>query len=379
MQKIFYSFIQWLPGILLVFFPPSVVAIESVKIAAIFAKTGQAVVVPGLRPEFSAVHLAVTELNEAGGLLGHPVEVLEFDNQSSALGAKRAAEDAIKEKVVAVIGATRSSHSLGMAPVLQAAGIPMISPISTNPQVTLAGDFIFRVCFIDDFQGEVMAVFAVRDLKARTAVVLTNTSEKFSLGLAGLFIEKFKKLGGTILWEGDYLGDAVNFEKQLLKLKELQPDVCFVPGYDTDTGFIIKQSRELGIDVTFLSGDGLTQELYKYAGTAANGVYFANHWHPENPDPLSRKFLQTYEKENPNIRDSVTPLSYDAVMLLADAVHRAQSLEPKEIRTALAETQGFRGITGEITFDGNRNPVNKPAVILKFAKDTWGYVKTITP
>ena len=252
-------------------------------------------VVPGLRPHFSAIQLAVKQLNDAGGLLGHPIEMLEFGDQSTALGAKQAALEAIEAKVVAVIGATRSSHSLGMAPVLQAAGIPMISPVSTNPEVTLVGDYIFRVCFIDDFQGEVMATFATNELKAKTAVVLTNTSEKFSLSLAGLFIEKFKKMGGKILWEGDYLGDSVNFAEQLVKVKELKPDVCFVPGYDADTGFIIKQSREMGIDSIFLSGDGL-QELYKYAGNAAVGTYKVSHWHQENQDSKSSQFLQSYEK-----------------------------------------------------------------------------------
>ncbi len=354
-------------------------AAESVKIAAIFAKTGPAVVVPGLRPEFNSVRLAVKELNDSGGLLGHPIEVLEFDNKSTALGAKQAAEEAVKARVLAVIGATRSSHSLGMAPVLQAAGIPMISPVSTNPEVTLTGDFIFRVCFIDDFQGEVMAAFAAKALKAKTAVVLTNTSEKFSLSLAGLFMEKFKNLGGAILWEGDYLGNATNFEEQLVKVKAFKPDVCFVPGYDSDTGFIVKQAREMGIDAVFLSGDGLTDAIYKYAGNAADGLFFSSHWHPDDPDKKSRQFIQTYEREYPKVIEAVTALGYDAVMLLADAVKRAKSLEPAKIRNSLAETKGFKGITGEISFDKNRNPMNKSAVILKFEKEVAVYIKTITP
>jgi branched-chain amino acid transport system substrate-binding protein len=372
-------FIPWPVVLLWLLLPSSLHAANSLKIAAIFPKTGQAVVVSGLRPEFSAIQLAVKELNDGGGILGHPLEVFEYDNQSSALGSKNAAVQAIKDKVIAVFGANRSSHSLGMAPVLQAAGIPMITPISTNPQVTLIGDYIFRVCFIDDFQGEVMATFAVKELQAKTAVVLTNTSEKFSLNLAGLFIEKFKKLGGHILWEGDYLGDAVNFDAQLAKLKELKPDVCFVPGYDADTGFILKQSRELGIESIFLSGDGLTQDLYKYAGIAATGTYFANHWHPDDQDPQSRQFVQAYEKENPKISDAVAALSYDAVMLLANAVKRANSIEPQHIRTALAETRGFRGVTGDITFDENRNPVNKSAVIMKYEKGSTVYYKTVQP
>ncbi len=373
-----FCFISLLALSFWVLLPSPLHAADPIKIAAIFPVTGQSVVVPGLRPHFSAIQLAVKQLNDAGGLLGHPIEILEFGDQSTALGAKQAALEAIEAKVVAVIGATRSSHSLGMAPVLQAAGIPMISPVSTNPEVTLVGDYIFRVCFIDDFQGEVMATFATKELQAKTAVVLTNTSQKFSLGLAGLFIEKFKKLDGKILWEGDYLGDTVNFETQLVKVKEMKPDVCFVPGYDADTGFIIKQSREMGIESIFLSGDGL-QELYKYAGNAAVGTYFVNHWHRENQDSKSKQFSAAYEKTYPTIKlDQIAALSYDAVMLLADAVKRANSIEPQNIRAALAETRGFKGVTGEIGFDANRNPVDKSAVILKFEKDSWVYVKTIT-
>lgn len=378
MKRIFCYFIPWSVLLFWSLLPSPLFAADSVKIAAIFPVTGQSVVVPGLRPHFSAIRLAVKQINDAGGLLGHPIELLEFGDQNTALGAKQAALEAIEAKVVAVIGATRSSHSLGMAPTLQAAGIPMISPVSTNPEVTLVGDCIFRVCFIDDFQGEVMATFATRELQAKTAVVLTNTSQKFSLSLARLFIEKFKKLGGKILWEGDYLGEAVDFEDQLAQVKKLQPDVCFVPGYDADTGFIIKQSREMAIESIFLSGDGL-QELAKYAGEAAIGTYCTSHWHRENQDSKSREFLQVYENTYPSIKiDPIAALSYDAVMLLADAVKRANSIDTPKIRTALAETQGFQGVTGEITFDANRNPVNKAAVILKLEKESWKYVKTIT-
>jgi branched-chain amino acid transport system substrate-binding protein len=372
---------SWLLPFFLLFFASimNLQAAETVKIGAIFAKTGLAVVGSGIRPEFSGVQFAVKELNAQGGLLGHPVDVLEFDNQSTALGANQAAEETLKAKVIAVIGSARSSHSLGMAPVFQKAGIPMISPMSTNPKVTLVGNCIFRVCFIDDFQGEVMAAFAIKDLKVNKAVVLTNTGEQFSISLASIFIAKFKKLGGKVLWEGDYLGSATDFKEQLEKVKALKPDVCFVPGYDTDTGFIIKQSREMGIQATFLSGDGLDEKIYNYAEGYADGTYISSHWHPAQADNKSRKFVHMYQKEHGKIKDTAPALAYDAVMLLADAVKRAKSIEPAKIRDALAATRGFKGVTGEITFDENRNPVNKSAVILKFDKGKSVYVKTIKP
>ncbi|MRR14179.1 ethanolamine utilization protein EutJ, partial [archaeon] len=286
-------------------------AADPVRIAAIFAKTGQAVVVPGIRPEFSAVQLAVSELNSRGGLLGRTVEAIEFDNLSTALGSRQAAEEAVRAKVIAVIGATWSSHSLGMAPVLQKAGVPMITPVSTNPQVTLAGDFIFRACFIDDFQGDVMAEFALRDLKAKKAVVLTNTGDKYSLGLAAFFMERFSRLGGQILWEGDYIDSAVDFTPQIEKMKSLKPDVCFIPGYVRDTGYIIKQSKDRGIRAVFLSGDAMSDDIYKYAGSYANGTYFSSHWHPESSDKKSRQFVQAYQKSYGKIGDSTPALTYD--------------------------------------------------------------------
>ncbi len=290
-------------------------ASDAVKIAAIFAKTGQAVVVKGTRPEFSAIHLAVGEINARGGFLGHPVEVLEFDNQSTALGSRQAAEEAVRAGVIAVLGATWSSHSMGMAPLLQKAGVIMITPVSTNPQVTLAGDFIFRTCFIDDFQGAVMAEFALRDLKAKKAVVLTNTGDKYSIGLAGFFMERFRAHGGQILMEGDYTGSAVDFGELIGKMKSLKPDVCFIPGYVRDTGYIVRQSREMGIQAIFMSGDAMSDDIFKYAGSYANGTFYSSHWHPESTDRKSRRFVETYERKYGKIGDATPALAYDSVML----------------------------------------------------------------
>jgi branched-chain amino acid transport system substrate-binding protein len=345
----------------------------------VFAKTGSAGVFPEGRPEFLAVRLAAEELNAAGGLLGHPVEVVEYDDQSTALGSRQAAEEAIKAGVIAVIGATRSSHSLGMAPVLQSAGIPMITPVSTDPQVTLTGHYIFRVCFIDDFQGEAMASFAAEHLGAKRAVVLTNTGESFSMSLAKFFMARFRRLGGTVLWEGDYLGSATDFTGLLVRVRELNPDVCFVPGYDADTGFIIRQARIMGIRTVFLSGDGLSENIYTYAGGHADGTYFSSHWHPESTDPRSRTFVRAFEKKHGKIKEASPALTYDAVKLLADSVRRANSLDRARIRDALAATKGFRGVTGEITFDRDRNPRKRIAVILKLEKGRSVYVKGIEP
>ncbi|MCK7505107.1 MAG: ABC transporter substrate-binding protein [Desulfobacterales bacterium] len=164
---------------------------------------------------FYAARFAVEEINKKGGLLGKSLELIEIDNQSTALGSKAAAEQAVKNGASAIIGGSRSSYALAMAPVLQAAKVPMISPTATIPELTLTGDCIFRVCFVDDFQGAVMAAFAIRDLKAKTAVVLTNTGNKYSMNLAKVFVQQYKKDGGKILMEGEYLEDVTDFRALL--------------------------------------------------------------------------------------------------------------------------------------------------------------------
>ncbi|MBU1565501.1 MAG: ABC transporter substrate-binding protein [Proteobacteria bacterium] len=353
-------------------------ASETIKVAAIFAKSGDAKTADAMI--FSGLHFAVAEINNKGGLLGKTVKLIEIDNKSTALGSKAAAEKAVKEGAIAVIGGSRSSQALAMAPVLQAAHIPMISTSATIPELTAAGDYIFRTCFVDDFQGEIMATFALRDLNAKTAVVLTNTGNKYSLGLAKVFIEQYKKAGGEILMEGEYLEDVTDFEALLKKVKALDPKVVFVPGYFKDTGKIMKKSEELGIKQQYLGGDGWGEDLlYEYAGDAAEGSYTCSHWNRSNADLLSRRFTESFEKTYGRITSFAVPLAYDAATLLADAITRANSFDPPKIRDALAATQDFKGVTGDITLDKNRDPVNKAAVILKYEKSATVYFKTYQP
>jgi len=283
--------------------------------------------------------------------------------------------------VAAVIGAAWSSHSLGIAPVLQKRQIPMISPISTNPKVTLIGNFIFRVCFTDPFQGKVMAQFAYRDLKARTAIILTNVNSDFSIGLAEFFEKSFRQSGGKVLWEGDYKENAIDFSTVLKKVRLLQPDVVFVPGYIQDSAFVIKQARTMEIGSIFLGGDGWSgDQMYQYGGKAIEGSYYSQHWHSKVPFPKSQQLQASYHRKyGTKILPQFLPPAYDAVMVLADAIRRAQSLDRKKIRDTLAATKNFQGATGTITFDENGDPVNKDAVILKFENGTSVFVKTIKP
>jgi branched-chain amino acid transport system substrate-binding protein len=378
MKRISLIYLVWVTLLILGLLSSSIHASETIKVAAIFAKTGEAAT-PNLMYFYSA-RFAVEEINKKGGLLGKPIALIEIDNQSTALGSKTAAEQAVKDGVTAVIGGSRSSHALAMAPVLQAAKTPMISPSATILELTRVGDYIFRACFVDEFQGAVMATFAIRDLKAKTAVVLTNTGNKYSMDLAKVFAQQFKKTGGKILLEGEYLEDVTDFRALVEQVSQLKPKVVFIPGYSKDTGYIMKTAAEMGIKLHYLGGDGWSEEMiYQYAGDAVNGNYCCSNWNKDNPDKLSLRFVEVFEKSYGRIVAVSPALTYDAFMLLADAIRRANSLDQAKIRKALASTRGFRGVTGEITYDTHRNPVNKPAVILKYEKGATVYVKTIKP
>jgi len=348
---------------------------ETIKVAAIFAKTGNAVL--GNSTALNGVRFAVEELNQQGGVLGKQLELLEFDNKSTSLGSKLAAKMAVKAKVITVFGANWSSHSLAMAPVFQAAGIPMISPFSTNPRVTLVGDYIFRICYTDLFQGKIVARFAIQDLNAGTAGVLINANSAFSEGLANLFIQSYRQQGGKILFVKHYLEKTADFTPFLDEIRTFRPEVIFLPGHIKDSSFIIKQARIGGIKSIFIGGDGWNESMYKAVGSVIEGNYYANQWHQDGSGQKNRRFVEKYRHRSRDF-DAGSALGEDAVFLFADAVRRAGSLDPTRIRDAIAATRDFPGVTGNISFDRNGDPI-KPVVILKFEKGASIYVKTIDP
>ncbi|MCP4691474.1 MAG: ABC transporter substrate-binding protein, partial [Desulfobacterales bacterium] len=349
---------------------------EPVRIGAIFGRTG---IAAGEMAYFiNAVELAVEQINDRGGLLGRPAELMVLDNRSTPIGASRAAEEAVGRGVTAVIGASWSTHSLAMAPILQKAGIPMISPSSTNPKVTRVGNYIFRACFIDSFQGKVMARFAREELGVRSAAVLKIINEEYSLVLAEFFIRHFKKFGGDKPWVGSYKVKAVDFSDLLKKVKKLKPDVLYIPGYSRDSGLLIRQAVSMGIKPTFLGGDGWNKLMYRYIDDLPVAGYYSTHWSANSPTPESVHLLDAYKKKfGGELLVPNAALAHDAVMLLADAVRRAGSSNRAEIRDALAETRGFKGVTGPITFNENGDPVNKTAVIMKLGEKAPRIFKTV--
>ncbi len=352
-------------------------AAQSIRIGAIFSKSG--IAATHNEPLIVMTQLAVDELNQKGGIIGRKVELFIYDNQSTAIGSVIAAQKAIKDDVTAVIGAHWSSHSLAMAPLLQEAGIPMISPGSTNPAVTLVGNYIFRACFLDSFQGQAMAKFAYISLGARTAVVMKNINETYSITLTDFFSNAFTASGGRILANNDYRGKAVDFSEILISTKALQPDVIYVPGYTIDSGLLIKQASAMGIRSTFLGGDAW-DEIDKVAGNALEGSYQSAPWHPGVPFKKSVHLKEVYRQYlNKDIENYSAPLAYDAVMLLADAIKRCACMDKSKIRDQLAATSNFEGATGLISFDHNGDPQHKEIIILKHENGAFQYVKSIQP
>jgi len=310
--------------------------------------------------------LAVEEINARGGVLGKPLVLLSEDDRGEASEAASAVSKLItRDHVVALVGEQASSRTLAAAPIAQSYGVPLISPTSSNVEVTKKGDYIFRACFIDPYQGRAVASFARDTLKAQTAAILVDSKSDYSVGLAEAFREAFTALGGRVIAEPKYTEGDSDFSAQLTAINPLKPDVLFVPGYYTDAGLIARQARSLGVQSVLLGADGWdSPKLTEIGGQAIEGAYLSNHYSVDDPSPRVRAFVQTFQKRFGSEPDSIAASTYDAVGMLADAISRAGSTEGRRIRDALAATKNYAGVTGTITMDSDRNPI-KPIVILK--------------
>jgi branched-chain amino acid transport system substrate-binding protein len=327
------------------------------------------------------VALAVEEVNAGGGVLGRKIRLITEDDQGKPEEALTAVTKLIsKDRVSALIGEFASSNSLAAAPFAQQSRIPMVSHGSTNPKVTQIGDYIFRVCFIDPFQGEVMAKFARNTLKLDRVAILRDIKSDYSVGLADYFTKSFTALGGTVVADESYSAGDKDFNAQLTALKGKTPAAIFVPGYYTEVGLIARQARKLGVHAILLGGDGWdSDKLWEIGGEALNGSYFSNHYSVDNPAPVIQGFVEQfkarYDGEKP---DALAALGYDAAKVLIDAIRRAGSDDPKAIRDSLATTQGFAGITGIISLNENRDAV-KSAVVLEVKDGKFVYKETVDP
>ena len=325
------------------------------------------------------VKMAVEEINAAGGILGKKVKLLTEDDQSKNGEAATVTKKLVsRENVVAVIGEISSSKSLEMAPICQKAGIPMVSPGSTNTKVTEVGDFIFRVCFIDPFQGTVMAKFALSKGWKKMAV-MTDVKEDYSVGLSQFFKNYYTQNGGTLAVEQSFSKGDKDFKAQLTAIKAAGVDAIFVPGYYSEIGLIASQARELGITVPMCGGDGWDDaSLITVAGKAVEGCFFSNHFSTEDKSEAIQGFVKKYQALKNEKPSTFVALGYDSAMLLFHAMKTAGSTDGKAVRDALAATKDYPGITGNITLDEKRN-ATKSAVILTIKDGQFVYVETVKP
>jgi branched-chain amino acid transport system substrate-binding protein len=332
------------------------------------------------RSSDAGVQLAVNEINAAGGLLGKKVRVVVEDDQSKPEEARTSVLKLLKQdEVVAVLGEVASSRSLAAAPECQRAGVPMISPASTNPKVTAVGEYIFRVCFIDPFQGSTMARFAAETLHAKSAAILRDVKNDYSVGLADFFRDEFTRHGGKILTDVSYSEGDIDFKAQLTAIRGVRPDVVFVPGYYTEVGLIARQARELGITVPLLGGDGWdSPRTVEIGGAAANGCYFSNHYAADDPNPVVQSFIQKFRQKYSEIPDAMAVLGYDATQVLADAIRRAGATDGRRLRDAIATTKDFPGVSGKITIDDERN-ARKSIVVLKIDDGKVKFFSKVEP
>ena len=362
-----------------VVFTSATVAQDTIKVGEIASLTGKEAAFG--QSSHKGTVLAIEELDHLGGILGKKLELVSEDNQSKAGESATITKKLIsRDKVIALLGEVASSRSLEMAPIAQASRIPMISPSSTNPKVTEIGNYIFRVCFIDPFQGVVMAKFAKDTLKVRKVALLTSVSSAYSVGLAKYFRERFLADGGAVAIEQKFSEGDKDFKAQLTAIKAAGVEGIFVPGYYTEAALICKQAKDLGLDLPIFGGDGWeAPQLVEIGGTSVEGAYYSTHYSPENQSALVQDFVMKFRARwNGETPDAMASLGYDSAMVLADAIKRAGTTDSAKVRDALAATKDYPGITGRTTIDAQRN-ATKAAVVITVKNGQFKFVEAVAP
>jgi len=329
--------------------------------------------------------MAVEEFNAAGGAtIGGVKTTINYINEDDTglpeVGASAVHKLIDQDKVIGIIGAQTSMVSLAIAPVLQSAGIPMISPSSTNEKVTLVGDYIFRSCFLDAFQGRVMANYVWNTLKLKTAAVLYDNANDYNMGIAQIFKTSFESLGGKVVAYEAYTNEAttVDYKPQLTNIKAANPEFLYLPNYYNGVALQLKQARQMGLNAPAGGGDAWdSPDLVTIGGAAVEGAIFTNNFSKDDPSPLVQSFITSYTTKFGEAPAGVSSLAYDATGLLLDAFKTCGSIKGSDIRDAMKNTT-FSGIGGAYKFDENRNPV-KSAVIIKIVNGQQTYVTTVNP
>jgi branched-chain amino acid transport system substrate-binding protein len=357
---------------------------ETIKIGQYASKTGSEATF-GTEVD-NGVTLAVDEINAGGGINGKKIELITEDTQSQTQPAQNAVEKLIgRDKVVAVIGEVASGRTMAAAPISQREKVPMLTPASTNEKVTIdkdgkVADYIFRICFIDPFQADVMARFAANDLKVKNVAILKDNAAPYSVGLAKNFSDKFKSLGGTIVEEQDFEGNQNDFKAQLTAIKAKNPQAIFIPAYYTSVSLIATQARELGINVPLLGTDGWDSPVLTQgeAGKALEGCFFSNHYSDQDTSAIVQNFVKKYTAKYGSAPGAMSALGYDAMNIIAKIIKESGKSDPETIRAGLAALKDYPGVTGMITIDAQHN-ATKPAVVLQIKGGKFTYYTTIKP
>jgi len=326
--------------------------------------------------------LAIEQINAAGGILGQQLDPIVRDCKSAADEATTISAALVGEKIVAQIGPLTSGDVAGSTPIMMQNKIPLIAPAATAVNVTVddktkaVRDYIFRVCFIDPFQGTLMAQFAANDLKAKTAVIYKDSSTDYAKGLAEYFRKTFEAKGGTIVAEEGFVKDDRDFKAVLTKIKTKNADFIYVPGYYPEVAPLIKQARDLGITVPIGGSDGwVSDDMVKVAGAAnLNNTFLTSDFSAEDQDAKVVKFVGDFKAKYNKVPNSFNALGYDAVQLLAQAIKDAGEANPEKVKDALAKIKDFVGVTGKMSIDANHNPI-KAGIIIEY-KDGKQIMKT---
>lgn len=332
------------------------------------------------------IELAVHQINSNGGVLGKQLELVKVDNKSdNAEAANVSTRLATRDKVVAILGPATSGNVKAASPAANQNKIPLISASATADDVTVDSngkvrEYIFKTCFSDSFQGVAMANFAYSDLSLKNAAVLVDSASDYSKGLVKCFKEKYSELGGKVVTEQAYQTKDTDFKAVLTKIKASNPDILFVPGYYEEVGLIVKQARELGLNVPVLGGDGYdSPKLAEIAGKSAlNDVYFTNHYSSDDTSAEVTKLKDAFKTKYNKVPDAFNALGYDLAYFLADAIKRAGAADPVKIKDALASTKDFKGVTGTLSIDANHNPV-KAVTILQVKNGVTTFLKKLEP
>lgn len=350
-----------------------------IVIGAVFPMTGP--IATYGQESVNGINLALKTIN-AQKIKEKSIVIKVEDNKGEPSDSATAVKKLIDvDNVHVIIGSVASSNTLAGAPIAQGAGVPLMTPASTNEKVTMTGEFVSRTCFTDNFQGVVMAKFAKETLKKANAAIIVDNASDYSKGLSKVFTEKFKELGGTIIdTEFTYNQGDKDFRSLINKVKRANPDVVFLPGYYTEVGLLLKQAKSMGLNVPFLGGDGWdSPKLQELAGAeGVQGNYISSHFSPDDQDPNVQKFVKEYVATYGQKPGAMAALGYDGMFVLADALKRSASLTHSDIKAAINSTKDFLGITGMITIDQNRN-ARKSAVVLKTTPAGMVFEQKVNP